>query len=57
LDDGLVVPVLSSSVSLPAKRPAYSCLDVTKVEKLLGRRMVSFEDGLRTMKGQEARGR
>ena len=57
LDEGLIVPVLSSSVSLPARRPAYSCLDVTKVEKLLGRRMVSFEDGLRTMKGQEERGR
>lgn len=53
LDERLVMPVPSSSVSLPAKRPKYSCLDVSKVEKLLNRKMVSFEDGLRTMKAQE----
>ena len=55
LDEGLVVPVPSSSVSLPAKRPKYSCLDVSKVERLLGRRMASFEEGLRTMREQESR--
>ena len=54
LDDKLVVPVPSSSVSLPAKRPKYSCLDVDKVEKLLGRKMLSFEQGLSTMRNQEA---
>jgi len=53
LDERLVMPVPSSSVSLPAKRPKYSCLDVSKVEKLLNRKMVSFEDGLGTMKAQE----
>ncbi len=53
LDDKLVVPVPSSSVSLPAKRPKYSCLDVSKVENLLGKRMVSFEDGLGSMRSQE----
>jgi dTDP-4-dehydrorhamnose reductase len=55
LDEGLVVPAPSSSVSLPAKRPKYSCLDVTKVEKLLGRKTMSFEDGLRSMKIQESK--
>ena len=55
LDEGMVVPVPSSSVSLPAKRPKYSCLDVSKVERLLGRRMASFEEGLRTMREQESR--
>lgn len=55
LDEGLVVPVPSKSVSLPARRPDYSCLDVSKVEKLLGRKMVTFEAGLSTMKAQEAK--
>jgi len=54
LDEGLVVPVPSSSVSLPAKRPKHCCLDVSKVEKLLNRKMVSFEEGLEVMKQQEA---
>ena len=53
LDKGLIYPAPSSSVPLPAKRPRYSCLDVSKVEKLLNRKMVSFEDGLRTMREQE----
>lgn len=53
LDEALAVAVPSSSVSLPAKRPAYSCLDVSKVEGLLGRNMVKFEDGLRMMNEQE----
>lgn len=57
LDGKLVVPVPSSSVSLPAKRPRYSCLDVSKVEKLLGRKMVSFEEGLRRMREQEPKKR
>jgi len=54
LDEGLVVPVMSSSVSLPAKRPAYSCLDVSKVEKLLGRKTASFGEGLAEMRRQES---
>jgi dTDP-4-dehydrorhamnose reductase len=53
LDGSLVVPVPSSSVSLPAKRPRYSCLDVSKVERLLGRKMVSFRAGLEMMRAQE----
>jgi len=54
LDEGLIVPVPSASVSLPARRPRQSCLDVSKVEKLLNRKMVSFEEGLRIMREQEA---
>ena len=57
LDEGLVVPVRSDSLSLPAKRPAHSCLDVSKVERLLNRKMMPFEAGLRKMKEQEARKR
>lgn len=52
-DEGLVVPTTSDTVSLPAKRPKYSCLDVSKAEKLLNRKTVSFEEGLRAMKLQE----
>lgn len=57
LDEKLVAPVSSSSVSLPAKRPKYSCLDVSKVEKLLGRKMMSFEEGLKAMRLQEPKKR
>jgi dTDP-4-dehydrorhamnose reductase len=57
LDDKLIVPVPSSSVSLPAKRPKYSCLDVSKVEDLLGRKMMSFEDGLDAMRRGEPKAR
>jgi len=53
LDENLIVPVPSSSVSLPAKRPAYSCLDSSRVEKLLNREMMTFEEGLREMRRQE----
>ncbi len=53
LDKSLVVPVPSSSVSLPAKRPPYSCLDVSRVQGLLGRQMVSFQEGLKLMSETE----
>jgi len=53
LDPKLVSPVPSSSVSLPARRPKNSCLDVSKVEKLLGRKTMSFSDGLAEMRKQE----
>ena len=53
LDEDLIAPVPSSSVSLPARRPKYSCLDVTKTEKFLGRKTVSFKDGLNVMRQQE----
>ena len=53
LDEGLIAPVPSSSVSLPARRPKYSCLDITKTAKLLGRKTVSFKDGLIVMRQQE----
>ncbi len=53
LDGSLVNPVPSSSVSLPAKRPKNTCLDVGKAEKLLNRKMVSFEQGLSAMRQQE----
>jgi len=52
-DEALVVPVLSDSIPLPAKRPKNTCLDVTKVENLLRRKTVSFEEGILKMKEQE----
>ncbi len=54
LDESLVVPVPSSSVSLPAKRPRNSCLDISKVERLLGRKTTSFQEGLRLMRETES---
>ena len=53
LDENLIAPVPSSSVPLPAKRPEYSCLDSSRVEKLLNREMMTFEEGLREMRRQE----
>ena len=53
-DGKLIVPVTSSSISLPAKRPKNSCLDSSKIEKLLNRKMKSFETGLKRMSEQEA---
>ena len=53
LDERLIIPVPSSSVPLPAKRPAYSCLDSSRVEKLLNRQMMPFEESLREMRRQE----
>lgn len=53
LDENLIIPVPSSSVPLPAKRPTYSCLDSSRVEKLLNREMMTFEEGLREMRRQE----
>jgi len=53
LDERLIIPVPSSSVPLPAKRPAYSCLDSSRVEKLLNREMMPFDGGLREMRRQE----
>ena len=53
LDCSLITSVPSSSVSLPARRPKYSCLDITKAESLLGRRTMSFRNGLATMREQE----
>lgn len=57
LDGKLVSPVPSSSVSLPAKRPRNSCLDVSKLEKFLGRKTMSFSEGLGEMKKQEPVGK
>ena len=57
LDEALAASIRSESLSLPAKRPAYSCLDASNVERLLTRKMMPFEAGLRKMKEQEARKR
>ena len=57
LDKNLIVSVKSNTVSLPAKRPMNSCLDVSKIEKQLNRKMVPFEEGLRRMRQQEQKKR
>lgn len=54
LDASLISPVPMASVNLPAKRPRRTCLDVSKVERLLKRKTLSFEDGINAMKEQEA---
>jgi hypothetical protein len=53
-DETLMIPVLSSSIALLANRPPFSCLNVAQVERLLNRKMVSFEEGLKIMRKQEA---
>jgi len=53
LDERLIVPVPSSSVPLPAKRPAYSCMNSSRLEKLLNRQMMPFDESLREMRRQE----
>ena len=53
IDEGLIAPVPSSSVSLPARRPKYSCLDIAKVERHLGRKNISFKEGLVAMMEKE----
>jgi len=53
LDGSLLLPVPYASVPLPAKRPRNSCLDVSKAERLLGRRMLPFKDGVRNMRERE----
>jgi dTDP-4-dehydrorhamnose reductase len=55
LDRRLIVPTPSSTVRLPAKRPAYSCLDASKAEELLGRGFMSFQEGLERMRESESR--
>lgn len=50
LNNRLVMLVPSKSVSLPSKRPMNSCLVVSKVEKLLNRKMVSLEQDLMAMR-------
>ena len=53
LDESLIVPVQSETIALPARRPKRTCLDITKVERILKRKMVSFKEGIRMMKQQE----
>ncbi|UCE92276.1 MAG: dTDP-4-dehydrorhamnose reductase [Methanobacteriota archaeon] len=53
LDKNLIVPVRSEAVRLPARRPAYSCLDSSKAEKLLGRKLISLDAGLARMRELE----
>lgn len=42
----VVVPQATSELNRPAPRPAFSTLDISKLEKLLGRRCISWQDGL-----------
>lgn len=42
-----ILPVKSTAFITKAKRPAYSALDVSKLEKLLGREIISWELGLK----------
>jgi len=55
LDDSLIRAIKTSELNQAAKRPANSCLDVSRTEKELGMRMLSVEQGLKVMKEQEAK--
>jgi dTDP-4-dehydrorhamnose reductase len=42
-----VLPISSSELNRPARRPAFSTLDCSRFEKVTGRRMKTWEEGLR----------
>lgn len=44
-----VTPIKTEAYPLPAERPAYSVLDVSATEKLLGRQFPHWREGLRSM--------
>jgi len=55
LDKGLVKPVSTQELKLRAQRPPNASLDVSKVEKMLGRRMHDVQEGLEKMKAHWAK--
>jgi len=52
LDRGLVKPVATGELKQRAQRPPDSSLDVSKVERALGRRMLDVRGGLQKMREQ-----
>jgi dTDP-4-dehydrorhamnose reductase len=42
-----VLPISSSELSRPARRPAFSTLDCSRFERVTGRRMRNWEEGLK----------
>jgi len=55
LDRGLIVPVTTQELKLRAQRPPDASLDVSRAEKMLGRRMLDVQEGLERMKAQWAK--
>jgi len=51
-DKALIKPVPTSALNQIAKRPANSCLDVSKTERELGVKMLTAREGLMVMKKQ-----
>lgn len=43
-----IEPIAASSYALPAPRPDYSVMDCSKLEGLLGRKAISWQQGLRS---------
>jgi len=52
LDESLIKPVTSDMFKQVAERPKRCCLDATKVERELGVRFLTVEEGLMKMKEQ-----
>jgi len=52
LDKSLVEPVGTPELKLRATRPANASLDVSRVQKMLGRKMLDVNEGLERMKAQ-----
>jgi dTDP-4-dehydrorhamnose reductase len=52
LDRGLIVPVTTQELKFRARRPPDASLDVSRAEKMLGRRMLDVKEGLERMKAR-----
>lgn len=53
LDKDLIKPISTEELGQVAPRPMKGCLSVKKVEKTLHKKMLTAEEGLRTMKNTE----
>lgn len=52
LDSSLITPVKEKDISLPVKRPAKTGLNISKANKELDFKPLTFEEGLRRTFGE-----